>query len=107
MARDWSHRSNYGPPPDIPMVAMDFCFVNTESDDDMLTILAMKEKTVPISWCDSASGQISERVCGRHDHRMPGLLGKPTGHDKMRSRAEHEANRRVASGTERTKTDDC
>ena len=25
------------------MVAMDFCFVNTESDDDVLTILAMKE----------------------------------------------------------------
>ena len=29
---------------DIPMVAMEFCFVNTESDDDVLTILAMKEK---------------------------------------------------------------
>ena len=26
------------------MVAMDLCFVNTESDDDVLTILAMKEK---------------------------------------------------------------
>ena len=26
------------------MVAMDFCSVNTESDDDVLTILAMKEK---------------------------------------------------------------
>ena len=26
------------------MVAMDFCFVNTESDDDALTIQAMKEK---------------------------------------------------------------
>ena len=26
------------------MVALDFCFVNTESDDDVLTILAMKEK---------------------------------------------------------------
>ena len=26
------------------MVAMNFCFVNTESDDDVLTILAMKEK---------------------------------------------------------------
>ena len=44
LARDWPHRSDYGPPPDIPMVAMDFCFVNTESDDDVLTILAMKEK---------------------------------------------------------------
>ena len=33
-----------GPPPDFLMVAMDFCFVNTESDDDVLTILAMKEK---------------------------------------------------------------
>ena len=28
----------------MPIVAVDFCFVNTESDDDMLTILAMKEK---------------------------------------------------------------
>ena len=45
LARDWPHRSDYGPPPDIPMVAMDSCFVNTESDDDVLTILAMKEKT--------------------------------------------------------------
>ena len=44
LARDWPHRSDCGPPPDIPMVAMDFCFVNTESDDDVLTILAMKEK---------------------------------------------------------------
>ena len=34
----------FGPPPDIPMVAMDFCLANTESDDDRLTILAMKEK---------------------------------------------------------------
>ena len=44
LARDWPHRSDYGQPPDIPMVAMDFCFVNTESGDDVLTILAMKEK---------------------------------------------------------------
>ena len=44
LARDWKHRSDNGPPPDVPMVAMDFCFVNTESDDDVLTILAMKEK---------------------------------------------------------------
>ena len=29
LARDWPHSSDYGPPPDIPMVAMDFCFVNT------------------------------------------------------------------------------
>ena len=43
LALDWPHRSDYGPPPDIPMIAMDFCFVNTESDDDVLTILAMKE----------------------------------------------------------------
>ena len=42
LARDWPHRSDYGPPPGIPMVKMDFCFVNTESDDDVLTILAMK-----------------------------------------------------------------
>ena len=26
------------------MVAMNFCFANTESDDDVLMILAMKEK---------------------------------------------------------------
>ena len=38
------HRSDDGSPPDIPMVAMDSCFVNTESDDDVLTILAMKKK---------------------------------------------------------------
>ena len=44
LARDWPHRSDYGPPPDIPMVAMDFCFANTESDGDVLTMLAMKEK---------------------------------------------------------------
>ena len=44
LARDWPHRSDYAPPPDINMVAMDSCFVNTESDDDVLTILAMKEK---------------------------------------------------------------
>ena len=45
LARDCPRRSDYGPPPDIPMVAMDFCFVHTESDDDVLTILAMKEKS--------------------------------------------------------------
>ena len=45
LARDWPRRSDYGPPPDIPMVAMDFCFVNTGSGDDVLTILAMKEKS--------------------------------------------------------------
>ena len=26
LARDRPHRSDYGPPPDVPMVAMDFCF---------------------------------------------------------------------------------
>ena len=56
LARDSHNCSDYGPPPDIPIVAMDFCFVNTESDDDVLTILAMKEKNIPISWCYSASG---------------------------------------------------
>ena len=44
LARDGSHRRDDGPPPDIPIAAMDFCFVHTESDDDVLTILAMKEK---------------------------------------------------------------
>ena len=43
LARDWPHRSDYGPPPDIPMIAMDFCHANAESDD-VVTILAMKAK---------------------------------------------------------------
>ena len=42
--RDWPHHDDYGPPPDRPMVAMDFYFVNTGADDGVLTILAMKEK---------------------------------------------------------------
>ena len=44
LARDWPHSSDNGPPPDIPMVAGDFCFANTESDDDVLTIMAVKVK---------------------------------------------------------------
>ena len=44
LAHDWPHRSDCGPPPDLPMIAMEFCFVNTESDDDVLTILAMEAK---------------------------------------------------------------
>ena len=44
LARDWSHRSECGPQPDIPMDARNFCFTNTESDDDVWTILAMNEK---------------------------------------------------------------
>ena len=44
LARDCPHRSDYGPPPDTPIVPMDFCCANAESDDDVLTILAMKEK---------------------------------------------------------------
>ena len=39
-------RNEYGSPPDIPMDAMDFCFANSECDDAVLTILAMKETTV-------------------------------------------------------------
>ena len=58
LARDWPHRSDYGHPPDIPVVAMDFCFANTESDDDVLTILTMKEEPCPISWSDGAARQI-------------------------------------------------
>ena len=42
LARDWPHRRDYGPPPDIPIIAMDFCFANTESGDDVLTILAKR-----------------------------------------------------------------
>ena len=26
VARDWPHRSDHGPPPDTPVVAMDFSF---------------------------------------------------------------------------------
>ena len=44
LAHDWSHRGECGPQSDIPMVARNFCFMNTESDDDVWTILAMKEK---------------------------------------------------------------
>ena len=59
LARDWPHRSDNGPPPDTPMVAMDFCFVNTGADDDVLTIPAMKEKPFQ-SVGASASRRISE-----------------------------------------------
>ena len=69
LARDWPHRSDNGPPPDIPMVAVDFCFANTESDDDVLTIMAVKEK-MSISWCDGVARKSSERVCGGDDHRL-------------------------------------
>ena len=44
LGRDWPHHTDCGPLPDLPMVAMDCCFANTESDDDVLTTLAMKEK---------------------------------------------------------------
>ena len=44
LARDWSHRSECGPQPDIPMDAKNFCFTNTKSVDDVWTILAMREK---------------------------------------------------------------
>ena len=44
LARDWSHRGECGPQPDIPMDAKNFCFTNTESVDDVWTILAMREK---------------------------------------------------------------
>ena len=66
---DWLHRSDYGPPPNIPMVAMDFCFANTESDDDVLTILLMKRENISSSWCDVVARQISQRVCCGHGHR--------------------------------------
>ena len=39
------------------MVAMDFCFVNTESDDDVLTMLANDRETIPSSWCDGVARQ--------------------------------------------------
>ena len=53
LARDWFHRSDCGPPPDIPIVARDFCSANTETDDDVLTVLAVKEKP-----CQSAGATV-------------------------------------------------
>ena len=88
LARDWPHRSEYGPPPDIPMVAMDFCSANTESHDEVLTILAIKEKpfqsfgaTVPPD--KSASEFAVATIIGYQDI---------WGH-QVCSRAEHEENR--------------
>ena len=43
-ARDWPHKRDYGPPPDIPSVHLDFLFINTDLDDDVLTVLGIKEK---------------------------------------------------------------
>ena len=87
------HRSDYGPPPDIPMVAMDFDFANTESDDDVLTILAMNEKPfqsvgATVLPDKSASEFAVATIIGFLD-----FWGTPRGHDQMRPRAEHEANR--------------
>ena len=60
LARDWSHRGECGPQPDIPMDARNFCFINTESDDDVWTILANEGETVSFCWRDSASCQHSD-----------------------------------------------
>ena len=75
------------------MVAMDFCFANTESDDDVLTILAMKEKPsqsvgATVLPDKSASEFAVATIIGYLGH-----LVTPRGHDQVRSRAEHEANR--------------
>ena len=83
LARDWPHRGDYGPPPDIPMVAMDFCFVNTESDDDVLTILAMKEKPfqsvgVTVLPDKSASEFAVATIIGYLD-----IWGHQRGHDQV------------------------
>ena len=43
LTRDWPHHSDSGLTPAIHMVARDFCVGNTKSDD-VLSILAMKEK---------------------------------------------------------------
>ena len=88
------------------MVAMDFCFVNTESDDDVLTILAMKEKPFQSVGATvlpekSASEFAVATIIGYLD-----FWGHQEVMIKWRSRAEHEANCRVASGTEETETDD-
>ena len=75
------------------MVATDFCFVNTESDDDVLTILAMKESPfqsvgATVLPDKSASVFAVATIIG-----YLGLLGTSRGHDQARSRAEHEENR--------------
>ena len=83
------------------MIALDFCFVNTESGDDVLTILAMKEKPfqsvgATVLPDESASEFAVATIIGYLD-----FCGRqPRGHDQVRSRAEHEAK------TEKTETDD-
>ena len=93
LARDWPHRSDYRPLPDIPVVAMDFCLVNTESDDDVLTILAMKEKPFQSVGATllpdkSASEFADATIIGYLD-----FWGHQEVMIEVRSRAEHEANR--------------
>ena len=65
LARGWPHRSDDGSPSDIPTVATDFCFVSTESDDDVRTILAMKEKQFQSV---GATVKSASEFCGGHDH---------------------------------------
>ena len=89
LARDWPHRSDYGPPPDIPMVAIDFCFVNTESDDDVLKILAMKKPFESVDATVFLDKSATEFAVATIIGYL--VFVTPKGHDK-KSRAEREAN---------------
>ena len=71
--------------------------MNTESDDDVLTILAMEESPFQSVGATVLPAQISECFCGGHN--IIGYLDF-WGHqevmikcDQVRSRAEHEENR--------------
>ena len=107
LARDWPHRSDYGPPPDVPVVAMDFCFVNTVFDDDVLTILAMKENPfqsvgATVLLDKSASEFAVATISGYLDF---------WGHQEVMIKCDQEQSMNriagVASGTEKTETHDC
>ena len=69
---------------------MDFCFANTGADDDVLTILAMKEEPFQSVGAtvlpDKSASEFAVAT-------IIGYLGIPRGHDQVRSRGEHEANR--------------
>ena len=80
LARGWPHRSDDGSPSDIPTVATDFCFVSTESDDDVRTILAVKEKQFQSV---GATVKSASEFCGGPDHWLSGFLVSPGGHDHV------------------------
>ena len=43
-AKDWPHKRDYGLPPDIPSVHLDFFFINTDLDEEVLTVLGLNER---------------------------------------------------------------